>query len=362
MNIKVPSYLKRLATLALASAPFAGPQLQAEEVYSQIVGAIALDIPADSDVVVSFPFKQSSSYGGRVHSVSGAELDVGDGVSILSSGDFDAVGGQATHYVLVEDGSLEGRHFDIVSNTDQKITLDTSENLSGLDQAIITVREHWTLGEAFPNGIGSNAVFEASGPQVQLLVPEEVKVGGGFDVASLYYFYQGAWRAVGEKLDLEANGANSNDDVIAPGASVMVRNNSMDDIRTYFFGEVVTSPIAIPIESSSSDVVDNYVSVSRPLGLTLAEFGLSAGGAFTASTSLAEVDRGDLLLVYSYTESGKNKTADQYFLYNNEWYLAGGDGTPVSDTVIKAGQGVVIRKKAGEDGVNYWTNNWSLDS
>lgn len=360
MKKKVPSYLKSLATLALISAPFAGPQLAAEEVYSQIVGAIKLDIPAESDVVVSFPFKQSASYGGRVYSVSGSELDVGDGVSILTAGDFDAVNGEATHYVLVEDGTHEGRHFDILANTDQKITLDTSEDVSGIGNAIITVREHWTLGEAFPNGVGSNSVFTASGPEVQLIVPEEVSVGGGFDISELYYFYEGAWRAVGRKLDLSESGDNANDDVIAPGASVMVRNNGSATISTYFFGEVVTSPIAIPIESSATEVVDNFVSVSRPLGLALSELGL--GAAFSASSSLDEADRGDLLLVYSYSDSGKNKTAEQYFLYSDNWYLVGGDSTPVNDTVIKAGQGVVIRKKAGTDGVNYWTNDWSLDS
>lgn len=361
MNNKVSSFLARVTALALIASPVCCIELRSQEVYSQIVGAIAIDVPSDSDLVVAFPFKRSASFRGHVVGAPGAST-IGIAADSLTANEFNEGSSGAKFYVYVEDGTLKGRRFDIASNTASQITVVGT--LTGLNaDDTISVREHWTLDEAFPDGVGGVMETEPGLRDVELIVPDKASLGGGLAADRIFYYYAGSeslslepgWREVGKALATVVGDA-----ILEPGVAFVVRNNSSEAIRSYFFGEVVSTPLAIPVVSSSTVTVDNFVSLERPLGLTFGELGLSSSSVFTAASSNSSPTDGDRLLVY-HTDGAKisNDAIVEYYLFNGGWYKADNTAITANDK-IEAGMGLAIRKAAGSDATAYWVNEWSL--
>ena len=340
MKNKVSTFITRATALALFASPLCS--VSAQEVYSATIGAVAVTVPSDSDVMVALPFKQEKLAGGAVSSASSGEATLAAGT--LAAGAYNSSGGVASHFLYVEDGALEGRYFDILSNTATTIELD-ADDLTGLVGSNFSIRAHWTLGSLFPEGIGYVEELEAGLRQVELILPDVASVGGGLAASRIFYFYDAAWREVGKPLADAVDGT-----VVNPGSAFVVRNNGSADLDYYFFGEVEYGPLAIPLVSSS-ETVDNFVALGRPLGLTLDELQLPTSGAFGAD---------DRLLVYP-MDGGKNLSPTVYQYTNNMWQVENGDGSNVGSTVINAGQGIAVRKAADSDSTNYWVNEWSLE-
>lgn len=339
MNNKVSSFLTRATALALFAAPFC--TVQAQEVYSATIGATAITVPASSDAMVALPFTQEKSAGGSVTAVDGAVVTLQG--STLTDGEFDS-----SFYLYVESGDLKGRHFNIESNTPSTISLETSD-LAGLVGADVSVREHWTLGTLFPSGVGGVEEMEPGRPDVLVVLPTPTSIGGGIAVSRIFYFHNSAWREVGKPLSVSVN-----DTLVESGDSVVVRNNMSEDLDYFFFGEVEYGPMAIPLVSSDSSDVDNFVGVNRPLGMTIEELQLHASGAFDSAA--------DRLLVYSLDAGkiGPAKTPTAYLYADGKWQIEGGDGSDQGSTVLKAGQGIAVRKAASSAATGYWVNEWSI--
>lgn len=355
----MPSHLSHLAALALFASPLCSPLAQSQEVYSQIVGAIAVDLPPVSDVMVAFPFKHSASFRGAVVSDAGDTITVAD--NALDAGAFDS-----KFFLYIEestDASIEGRRFDIVSNTASAIKVDLDggsiASLGAGDR--VSVRSHWTLGEAFPGGIASVEETEPGVREIEVVVPVKASVGtasvgGGLSPSRIFYFFNDAWREFGKPIT-----ASANDAVLEPGASIVIRNNGSVDRQTYVFGEVVTTPLSVAIEQRSGQTVDNFVSLERPIALKLSELNLETSDAFEVSSSDAPEDREDVLLVYAADEGRLSGPVAQYF-FNGNWKSVSDTSTNANNVTIEAGMGLAIRKAAGADAVTYWVNNWNLPS
>lgn len=351
MKFKVSSLLSRATVLALFATPFCS--INAQEVYSATIGAVAVKVPKQSDVMVALPFKQEKAAGGTVTAVNSAVVSFG--TSTMTADEFAATDGVPAYYLYVEDGGLMGRHFNIVSNTASTVTLGTSE-LAGLNDSNVSIRAHWTLGTLFPGGVGYFVEAEPGHRKVEVIVPEVVSAGGGLAAKRIFYFYTNdsvsAWREVGKPVSTNLNGA-----VLEPGTSFVIRNNQTTDLDYFFFGEVEYGPLAIPIVSEGASVVDNFVAVERPLGLTLNELKLHTSSAFGSN---------DRLLVYPIDSASavKNAQPTVYQYASSTWKVEQSEGVFVNvdgDTVsIKAGQGIAVRKAAGTSGTNYWVNDWSL--
>lgn len=345
MKNKVSSIVTHVTALALFATPLSLTQVSAQEVYSQIVGAIAIDVPAASDVVVAFPFNRSAGYRGPVESSTANTIVFGN--PVFADTDYSpATGEPPAYFVYIESddatsGNKAGRRYDILSNTDSVLTVDADDaaGLSGSGD-IVSIREHWTLGEAFPGGVGFVEEVQVANPQVELIMPEKVSQGGGLAADRVFYYYDGHWSEIGEDHELSANSV-----IIKPGSSFILRNNGSEDLRSYFFGEVVSAPLAISIVADAGVIVDNFVSIERPLSLALDELGLES-----------VMGSGDSLLVYSTDQKNPVSTAYEYAA--EQWQMVGST-VDVGDTVIKAGQGIAIRKAVGAaDSV--WINTWSL--
>lgn len=333
--------------LAIALLGTAG-SVKADEVYSQIVGAIAIDVPAESDLVLSFPFKRSASFRGSVASSDPSVLT-------LDNASFTANEFSSGFYVFIEEDSANsdnkiGRRYNVTANTDTTVTVDAGgDDLSSLVDAVISVREHWTLSSAFPSGFGFVQETQPGLRNIELIVPDAASVGGGLAVSKLYYFYDGAWRELSQPM-----GDSADDAVLAPGASFVVRNNSEEEVRSYFFGEVVDAPLAIPVVSNVSEEVDNFVSLERPLAITLDELIGDSG------LGIEDVlGTGDQLLVYG-MGTGQNKVPTAYEYVGGQWQVVG-DTADAGSIEIQAEQGIAIKRAAG-NGSGTWVNEWSLPS
>ncbi|MDE0767054.1 MAG: TIGR02597 family protein [Opitutaceae bacterium] len=333
--------------------------VKGQEVYSQIVGAIAIDSPAESDIIVSFPFKQSAEFRGTIESVSDdGTVHLVVATDSLISAAFDANGSVPTHYVVIETGTQMGTHVGIGLNTGSQISL-IDGNSAGLQNGDeIAVYPHWTLGSAFPNGVANHEETEPGLRKVEVIVPEGVSPEGNMIPEGVFYFYDGAWRGVGAGLD-----TNLDSEVLEPNRAFVIRNNDTAAKKALVYGEVIDAPIAISVSESDVFTADNFVGLNRPLGIAVKDLGLTIGGVFEETTDPG--NKKDRLLVYS-SGAGKNKhltPAGTYYYFNGAWReLATGDATDKGADVIDPGMGVAIRKfKVDSNPQNSnWVNEWVL--
>ena len=336
-----------------------GTIVKAQEVYSQIVGAIAIDLPAESDVIVSFPFKQSAAFRGVIEST------VDDGIvhlvvatDSLTSGSFDSNSGAPTHYVVIESGTQQGVHVDISSNTSSQISLNAG-NAAGVQNGDeIAVYPHWTLSSAFPNGVANHEELEAGDRDIEVIVPEASSPEGNMVPEGIFYYYDGGWRSVNGGL-----ASNAGSTVLNPGRALVIRNNDEVGKKALFYGEVIDAPIAIPVSESDAYATDNFVGLNRPLGIAIEDLGLTSGGVFEVTTDSNSPL--DMLLVFS-SGTGRDKHLTplaSYYYYNSAWReLAAGDTVDKGGDIIAPGMGVAIRKNmvdANPQDSN-WVNEWEL--
>lgn len=313
-----------------------------------------MELPGNSDVVVATPFNQTASFRGVAASASGSQINLSS--DALTAGAFNESGGAATHYILVESGTLMGQRIAIVSNTASAINLGSAD-LSGLaaDDAIAIV-PFWTLGSAFPEGVAFHAETAPGDRVIEVILTNQAAVGGGLQVKDVFYFYDGAWRKVGV-----SKSESFNSQVLEPSSAFVVRNNGATAKTSYFFGEVVTAPLAVPLQRSDSNLVDNFVSIERPLDISLIELGLHDSGVFEATTDSNNPT--DLLLLYSLSAGGKNKQPSaSYFYFNNAWRKVGADiNTAFDADIVSAGTGIAIRKaQSVQTDQLTWVNQWEL--
>ena len=138
--MKYTSTSFRFFTAALVSIVALSSSVKAQEVYSQIVGAISIDLPAESDVIVAFPFKQSAEFRGVLESASeNGSVTLTVIADSLTSGAFDSQSGVPTHYAVIKTGVQKGTHLDITSNTASTIVLSggTSTGLAHGDEILV---------------------------------------------------------------------------------------------------------------------------------------------------------------------------------------------------------------------------------
>lgn len=320
--------------------------------------------PAGSDLYVTPSFSNSAVFRSQVTAAAAGSVT-------FSGATLDADAFATGHNLLIEEGDLAGRMFEITANTATGLTLsDPGSELAVAANQLASIIPALTLGEMFPNGLGGKVEVNPGNPDLILFSNDNSAGVEGFAPKSIYYYgdiaqngdgdiiSQPGWRKVGAPL-FESH----DDDILPLGEGFVVRNNSGVDASFFLFGEVMLSNVQIPIASKASGTTDNLVGVPRPLDIALGELGLEAVVSITTVAS----DVQDTVLVYPATPGVKNPSPDAvYCRWSDGWRAVVDDvvvetGGVLDDTDISASSAVVVRKIATtEDEVVYWTNSWDL--
>lgn len=330
--------------------------ISAQEVYSTIIGAVSMTAPAGSDLFVTPSFSNSAVFRAEATSASAGSVT-------FSSAAFETDAYTSGHNILVEEGTLIGRMFEITAHSATVLTVaDPDSELSAAANSRVSIIPALTLGEMFPGGLGGKVEANPGNPDVILFSNDNSAGVEGFAPDAIYYYGDiggtAGWRKVGSPLD-----QSHDDDALPLGEGFVVRNNGGVDVSFFLFGEVMLSELQIPINSNVSGVTDNFVGAPRPLSIALGDLGLET--VVTVTTLSSDVK--DTVLVYPADASGKNPVPDAvYCLYADGWREVEDDavvtaGAVLDSVEIPAAAAIVVRKIAtSEAQVVYWTNNWDL--
>ena len=359
--MKPPTSILSIAAIVLAGTIASS---HAQNATTDPVGFVTVDIPQNSDTLLSAPLTQPPVYSGSVSTRSGFT------VSVSPSPSWSTFSGP--HYLQVGDGSQAGMIFDIANNTSDTLTIvDNGIEPTGLASGTtFKIVPYWTLGMLFPAS-SANASYtpststSGSGRRTQILFPNIVGTGANRAPSSIYFSFNGTWR------NTASPSLSANDTPILPDSYFIVRNPSTaaDGLKLTVAGAVSVTPIAVPLDSAAT-TNDNYVSISRPLDITLDNLGLVNTGNLTASPFTASVGtsggtRRDQLMVFNNSATGFNKSpsAIYYYLSTNStsgWRSTSNSTADAGNTILPAGSAVLIRKSAGVAPTKFWKNEISL--
>lgn len=353
--------MKLLLPSVAFTAVLAAASLHAQTAATDPVGAVAITLKGASDTVVAVPLTPAPAYSGLVAS---ASAGAGNAYNISVSGTPGWTNGQFSglFYVRVTSGTKAGMYYTVTGNTPTQLTIDSAgDNLAGLVAGdSFKVFRYWTLGTLFPPasaGTAANPLTPSLGTlssqrRSQILLPNNAAVGINISPAGSYYFTtSGGWAS--------ATGNAADDVVLWPDSYFIVRQPATvtADVSWVNVGSVVASKLALPLSTTNTGQQDNFLGLTRPIDIRLADLGLETG--FVESLGTLSSQRRDLLLVFNNELAAFNKAPSQsYFRFNGNW-LSVASGTPIAnDVILKAGSGFMVRKYQTDDGAaRLWVNN-----
>lgn len=349
----------RSSLAALAAALLAAPGVQAQTTATtDPVGFMTIDLPVGSDTIVAAPLSKAPVFQGAVTSLSGFVVTV----TGANFGDLTT----SPHYLQAVTGAQAGMIFDIASNTADTITLvDNGVSPTGLSAGTtFKVIPYWTLGTLFPSTDQGVSFTPSAGTtlltrRTQILFPNVAGTGINRAPNNTYYFVTNTyWRS-------QSGGTNNFDNTpILPDSYFIVRNptNAASGLKLTVAGSVNTGPMAVQLDRLATGANDNYISLGRPMDITLNDLGLITSGAFTPSTGTTTLTRRDQLMIFNNATIGMNKApgTTYYYLTNsgtNRWLSTSTGTNDVGANVIPAAVGYIIRKATnGTTGTQFWTN------
>jgi len=322
------------------------------EVVSEFAGFQRITLQGASDTQLAMPFPRPAAELGAVSAVSGNIVTLrGPAAWTANQWVYSSPTRTNTHYLLIRSGNREGDFYTITSNDTSRVFLDLQgENLSGVVVGnLAAIVPYWTLGTIFPGGQGVHSAPAPGNRRTELLIPDLTGNGINLSAARTYYFWNGAWRQVGQGTTIK------NDDVILPDMYFWVRHNLASNTELIAKGGVLHEKWRFLVRRSPSIKQDNLFALPRPAPVTLADSGLISSGAFRASAGPGS--RIDELLVFDNSTVSKNKSAaGTYYYWNNAWRKVGaGAADKGADVVFNPGQGVILRAGTNVSSVT-WTN------
>jgi uncharacterized protein (TIGR02597 family) len=326
------------------------------------VGFATITCPAGSDTRIGLPLTRPADFVGAVQSIAGNVITVA-GTPNWTANQFVHVAGTQpnTYFVLVGPHATtnpkEGRAYTVTANGANTLTLDLNgDSISDVAaDTQISVIPYWTLATVFPAS-DANVSFKPSASvfslETQILIPDYTSVGTNLAPTTTYFFFNGAWRQVGQPTTVDHG-----EDILAIRDQFIVRNNTTATSLTSL-GGVLMKKITTPLSTETSTAQDNFVSVPRPVDVKLNDLGLISSGAFTPTTSIFNIQ--DQLLVSDNAQVGINKAPDStYFYFNGAWRKVGQPTTSdFGNDTIKLGTGFLIRKAPSASGATaFWIND-----
>jgi uncharacterized protein (TIGR02597 family) len=305
------------------------------------------------------PFTRLPEFTGAISSVSGNVITFSGTPFSVNQYVYNAGANQhKTYFVLIgphaSSNPNEGRFYTITSNTTNTLTVNLNgDSISGVQsttQALVI--PYVTVGFLFPSS-DVNVSFipspNAISRQTQLFLPNYS--GSGINLASsVTYFYSGTtWHTTAD------TGGDHTDDILIPDGYFTQRNPGTATNLTSI-GAVLTKKQTIPLLTSASHKSDNFVSMTRPIDVSLNNSGLIASGAFASSPNA--IARTDELFVYNNAAIGINKASSATYFYSGGlWHTTADTSGDHGNDLIPAGTGFIIRKgTTGAGATQFWTN------
>jgi uncharacterized protein (TIGR02597 family) len=323
-------------------------------VISELAGFYRLPLAGNSDTIISMPFTRPAAGFAVVLNVSGNVVQV-QGAPLWNANQWTYLSGvqSNTYYMLVRSGAAEGESYTVTANDENSLILDLQGgSLAGLSVGdAVAVVPYWTLGTIFPRGQGVNASPAPGSRLTEILLPDISGTGINLSATRTYYFWNGAWRQVGQ------GGTIRNDDVILPDMYFWLRHNTANSTELVTQGSVLSSKWRINLRRNQTGKQDNTVALPRALTFTLDASGVIQSGAFQPSPTPG--NRVDELLTFDNVVIGKNKSAAAtYYYWNGAWRKVGSGNADVgADRVFSPGTGLILRLGPGSPASNLWIND-----
>lgn len=364
---------KLVFTIVAAALSVVGVQAQTSATTTP-VGYYTVSALANSDSTLSVSLTRDAEVETVAVSISANVITAS--ISSISNAQWDApLPGDSvsdTYYLVVREGSLEGRYYTVLSNTgtdgsgNVTITVDPNsvsdletQGFAGTEQFVIF--PYWTLATLFPNGDGIGVNLNPFAVETSISFFNPLDPAGVNKPASLEFFYVG----VGNILALtpgwyDGTLALVDNKTVAPEDAMRIRNQTGTTTFITVTGTVPATRFVTEIDTAAVQNDNNTVN-PYPIDLSPAQSKLFESGVVDGTLNpFAPVDT---VLLYTEPPSGFNvfpANAIQYVLPGNILALTPGwyDGTlsPVDNSaIIQTGRNLIIRKAGGAVSTDTWT-------
>lgn len=332
--------MKVSASILLLALLAPWPVFSQLTVYSDVAGFDTVNISgtggAESKLTIAATeFLQSAKYLGVSSSL--ASNAITDPTASWANDEFNGTNG--SHYVEIVsvNGSKTaagvGLTRSIVATTSQTITLEGDLPPSLTTNVEFKIISHWTLASIF--GLENTAGLLGG----SVLTADQVQFWNGEGYNSYYYQTAGiggtGWRKIGDQS------TDASQTIIRPDQNVVIKRVGGAGVSLVVSGWVKTGQASFDIVSGFNFLPNPY---STPM--SLASSGLYKGDAATG------------------VSGGNVTTADQVMLWNGSnyetffyqttglggtgWRKVGAQSTDASETVIRPGNAIILRRKSAE--------------
>jgi uncharacterized protein (TIGR02597 family) len=333
-------------------------QLAAASTWAQSVGgATTIQIKGGRDNRISIPYQSPPADGGQVAAIAESTVKILD--KSWQPDQFAYVAGEQprTYYAQFADGELAGAFYKIVSNDADTLVLDTGgDDLTAHPLGpvaygdTVKVIPYWTVADIFGATQGTLIIEPRTSPlfaKDDILLYSEEQVGINKAAAKTLYFRAGVgWRSVADP------NTDCADTILPPGEVCVVRRRNAADVSLVNSGLYYRQRRVVFVRGGNGVTGnDQQVALTFPEPLTLDESNLANSAVLPSASPLL---RNDELLLWR-NSPGFNQPANTtiYFQQGAGWKRVG-DATPIGGTfTIEPGEGLVIRKKASNPGVDW---------
>jgi uncharacterized protein (TIGR02597 family) len=323
------------------------------------VGYNKFTIQANTDNPLSVPLIRDIASYGAVANFTSNSITITNGQWTPSQFVYASGIQPNTYEVEFVTGALAGISYQVVSNTQDTVTLNTQGDDLTAEQIgtiasgdLIAIRPYWTvsnvLGSTDTNVVLSPFTTAPSPDQVEsgdcVLFPDNTSIGIEKPYASaLAYVQQTGWRAAGDATT-DQSGA------ILPRASVFIVHRQGSALQTFVLGNAPINPSITPVVGGNGTMGNDYyvaLAVTDPISLGSAGLTSSNSSASVIQPSTSLISRDDELLAFSGTRQGFHRDPDLTFYYaNGNWQQLGSASTTVGqDFQLQPGVGYIIRKR-----------------
>ncbi|MCH8476113.1 MAG: TIGR02597 family protein [Opitutales bacterium] len=282
------------------------------------VGYVTIEIPANSDGLISVPLSQSSEFVGTINAFSSGTISVEGDPDFTEDVFYD----NGHHFVVFASGDAEGLYATINGNESDEIDIlfhshDFSDLISPGDSFKV-VKAH-TFGSVFtdiPDGV-----------QILLFNSDSTGINKSSSTVVTNFEDFGWFSGSGEE----------NDSAIFPGEGLILRNNTSTSLSVTFQG-------AVEMNSQGQVLFHENLSSRQDV-----RFGLRTG----APVEVGEIDfnavEGDQILIFSNSTSGTNKSSSLILTYFDGfgWFSGSGDE---NDFQLEPGVSYIYRLAPNPEG------------